>query len=188
MALAGTYHMTDERFFAPLDPLVRHLSQAEAYVVRHTTGQAPCADSLVLEILRTADEAIRSEWARLLRASDKPVYGLGDAAKDTEAYAASVWLQKPIRAQAPAGVAQPPRQERSRSRARRRNRTRRGRSPTPEKAVLKPADRAQNKPPKGGGKGIKTCKLTTDGKIFCKPFNDARGCTNERCPMDHKCD
>ena len=45
-----------------------------------------------------------------------------------------------------------------------------------------------SKPQKGGGKGLKTCKITADGKALCKPFNDPRGCNNEKCPLEHKCD
>ena len=39
----------------------------------------------------------------------------------------------------------------------------------------------------GGGK-FKTQRWTKEGKEICKPFNDARTCTNPRCQQEHVCD
>ena len=35
---------------------------------------------------------------------------------------------------------------------------------------------------------FKTCRQTAQGKKLCKPWNDARGCTNPKCPDRDGCD
>ena len=33
-----------------------------------------------------------------------------------------------------------------------------------------------------------TCRTNKAGKKLCKPYNDARGCKNAKCPEVHSCD
>ena len=69
MAVAGSFKVTREVqgarkdvLFCPLDPMIKHLSEAELYVLTHSPGLGEVfSDHDVLVQLRRVDEAIRSE-------------------------------------------------------------------------------------------------------------------------------
>eukprot|EP00973_Karenia_brevis_P055089 7659904-Karenia_brevis.AAC.1 len=63
--------------FTPLQPMIDHITAAENYVLSDTTSAKPYSDKQVCEALKEIDEAIRKEWAKLIR--DEKTMSLGEA-------------------------------------------------------------------------------------------------------------
>ena len=65
MGLAGAFVVHKDkvdRIFCPWDPLVQHLANADAYILRHSVGKDRSSEQDILKQLITIDEAIRGEW------------------------------------------------------------------------------------------------------------------------------
>lgn len=201
MAVAGSFKVTREGkqvMFAPLAPLLNHLSLTESYVLRHSTARESrdrYSDQDILKQLIHCDESIRGEWARVIRTNEPDGVTLGEAIDHSKNFAAALLLIQPQRAnidhqQRQAQQSQPRRDP-----------------------YIFPPDNMQGSPSrtqkggKGGGKGkgkdkgkpftsafekfdckIKTARVNTKGEKLCKPFNDPRGCSNPSCRDKHQCD
>ena len=179
MAVAGSFMVDrqdgEARIFAPLGPLLEHLAKADSYVMKYTTGGSPCSDAATLRTLTRIDEAVRGEWARMLRNAEEESYTLGDAMDATKSMQVSLWITAP-QAEHHAQSRQP-RQERQ--------------APPPsERAPLKRqrGESAAPAPQQGKDNKAKTCRTNKTGKALCKMWNDARGCTNPKCEKAHECD
>ena len=191
LSLAGAYIVNEDDepvLFAPLDPLVQHLAVAETYTLKHTSGIHKFNDAAVLHKLRTVDEAIRSEWARLTREQG---FSLGKACKATKAFAASLWLMEPMRAPGPIYD--------NTKGAGKKGGGKGGQQDSQMVLWQPPAlqDKGGGKGNKGDGKGgkqntqprWKLVGVDPSTKVpLCKGFNSAAGCSTAQCRKVHRCD
>ena len=192
MGLAGAFVVHkdgSDRLFCPMEPLMQHLASADAYILRHSIGKDRSSEHDILKQLITIDEAIRGEWATQIRKDENST--LGEICEFTKNLSSSLWLMSPTRSgqqQQPAKVQQAPditRQLQSMI-----DKATKGRPPATPQPLGHPAKdtpSAKTANPNGSGK-VKTCRANKEGKEFCKPWNDVRGCDNPRCGKKHACD
>ena len=191
MGMAGAYKIERDGkqvFFAPMDPLLRHLAQAEAYVLRHShprDATDKCSDAEILKQLVHVDEGIRAEWARLVRANEPEGVTLGEAQTMTASFAAALFLTPPSKSTQS--------HQQSSNQGGQQNYSSPHKSPV---LSVKNAGKGREKGAKNGkfsavqsfGAAHKTCKFTEDNKKICKFYNDPRSCTNRNCADAHVCD
>ena len=186
MALAGSYCVAgwsergpnEKQLFAPLDPLLQHLARAESAVLKYTQESHRFADAQVLAKLRTIAENVRSEWARLTRNSGE---SLGEAVVSSHTYVASLWMTEPTR---PAAALDRGDKGGGKGRPGSDDRGRGNREQGKDRATK---DREHEGPARSRAVS-ETCRAESNGKKLCKPWNDARGCNNSKCPDVHLCD
>ena len=188
MALAGSYCVAgwsergpdEKQLFAPLDTMLQHLAQAESYVLKHTQGSHRFADTQVLWKLRTIDENVRSEWARLTRNSGE---SLGEAVISSHTYEASLWMKEPTRS-----PAAPPGRGGKGEGKDWGGSDDRGRGRDREQGKDRATTDLEHEGPARSRAVSKTCRADSHGKKLCKPRNDSRGCNNSKCLDVHLCD
>ena len=211
LAVAGAFEVhykSENLHMIKWQDLLEHLANAKAFVVKHTSGQRPYPDSVVLAKLFTLDESIRGNWGELFRTNDPEDIPFCKCIQNTASLATGLWLQKPDR---PAGPANPmdkggkgkPRGSKSQRRALAKNaQSWMGKGWDTQQQTQQQQQQWEPRPPgkgtknkggKPGGKGTKGRVKTTNrdrwGTKICKPWNDGRGCQNgDQCPDSHCCD
>jgi len=168
-----------------MDPLLRHLAQAESYVLRHShprDARDKCSDAEILKQLVHVDEGVRAEWARVVGANEPEGVTLGEAQVMTASFAAALFLTSPSKSTH--------NYQQQSSQGGQQNYSSPHKPPVP---TVKNAGKGRDKGAKGGkfsavqsfGATHKTCKFTEDNKKICKFFNDPRSCTNRNCADAH---
>jgi len=180
MSMAGSFKVqrgSEQVFFAPLEGLLDHLAAVEGYILRHSTGNEPRPDSVILKQLMVIDEGVRAEWARIIRGNEPPGVTMGEAIKSTAHFSAGMFLMAPP---------DPNRRQISNQGFQSPNRSKGG-GKAESKGRGKDRDRPLSNAEKFDQK-YKTCRFNENGKRLCKPFNDVRDCRNPSCGDEHRCD
>ena len=98
LGVAGAYEVMwkgTPQLMISWQDLLDHLSQANVYVARYTTGRNPFPDNVVLTQLRATDEAIRGTWGTAFRGNDPENVPFGVCIQDNKSTAAALWLTAP---------------------------------------------------------------------------------------------